>query len=264
MAKAQTKSATRPAQQPTTARPEMSLPQRVAAEALGTFLLVFLGAGAGATAKVIPHILGAAPSLTDWQFVALANGLALFIITMIFGKVSGAHVNPAITIGLSSAGRFPRERIPFYLGAQLLGAILGAVALLIVYGQLAATTGHLGAMKLAPNTNLVQGFAIEALGTFILALTISAAAEDPRAPSGWASLAIGMALATITMVLGPATGAALNPARALAPNLIVAFFGIPVDWAAYLVAYLLGPIVGAIIACFVYARVSNQPRQKPS
>ncbi|HEV8194836.1 MAG TPA: aquaporin [Ktedonobacterales bacterium] len=89
MGKAQVRSATRPAPQPTTERPEMSLRQRVAAEIIGTFFLVFLGAGAGATAKVIPHILGAAPSLTDWQLVALGNGFARFIITMIFGKVSG-------------------------------------------------------------------------------------------------------------------------------------------------------------------------------
>src|SRR5260370_16696586 len=106
--------------------------------------------------------------MADVVLVALAHGFVLFIIVMIVGKVSGAHVNPAVTLGLASIGRFPWEEVIGYVVAQLIGAIAGAAAILIVYGKLAATVGHLGAPALPTNTNLLQGFFIPHLATFIL------------------------------------------------------------------------------------------------
>jgi glycerol uptake facilitator protein len=188
--------------------------------------------------------------------------LVLFIIIMIVGKVSGAHVNPAVTIGLASVGRFPWEEVIAYVVAQFIGAVAGAAAILIVFGKLAASVGHLGGPSLATNTSLVQGLFIEALGTFILVLTIMATAVDHRAPAGWAGLSIGMALAAVIMFIGPATGATINPARAFGPDLVDLFFGVNVDWVAYLVCYLVGPLIGGVAACWLYSYIARLPRNR--
>src|SRR5262249_42863316 len=187
--------------------------ERFLAEALGTFLLTFIGGGAAALtalSNLSPKGSGAAGLV----LVALAHGLALFIIVMIVGRISGAHVNPALTLGLAAVRRFPWEEVPAYLVGQFVGAVLGAAAILIVYGKEAATIGHLGAPALAPNTGVVQGLLIEAIGTAILMLAVIATAIDTRAVAGWAGLTIGLALGAIIMVIGPATGGAVNPARA--------------------------------------------------
>jgi glycerol uptake facilitator protein len=200
--------------------------------------------------------------MADLLLVALAHGLVLFIIIMIVGKVSGAHVNPAVTIGLASVGRFPWEEVIAYVVAQLIGAVAGAAAILIVFGKLAASVGHLGGPSLATNTSLVQGLLIEALGAFILVLTIIATAVDHRAPAGWAGLSIGMALAAVIMFIGPATGATVNPARAFGPDFVDLFFGVNVDWVAYLVCYLVGPLIGGVAACWAYSYVARLPRNR--
>ncbi len=211
-----------------------TLMERFAAELLGTFLLVFVGGGAAASATLLLHRTNQPSTMADVVLVALAHGFVLFIIVMIVGKVSGAHVNPTVTIGLASIGRFPWEEVIGYVVAQLIGAIAGAAAILI----------------------------IEGLGTFILVLTIVATAVDSRAPAGWAGLAIGMALAAVILFLGPASGATVNPARALGPDLVSGlFFGVNVDWLAYLICYLAGPLVGGIGACWLYRYVAHLPRQ---
>src|SRR5258708_20721795 len=215
--------------------------ERFAAELLGTFLLVFVGAGAAASATLLLNRTKQPSTMADVLLVARAHGLVLFIMVMIVGRVAGAHVNPAVTLGLASIGRFPWEEVIGYVVAQLIGAIAGAAAILIVYGKLAATVGHLGAPALATNTNLLQRFFIEGLGTFILVLTIVAAAVDKPAPVGLDGLAIGMALAAVILFLGPASGATVNPARALGPDLASGlFFGASVRWLAHLICFLPG------------------------
>jgi len=236
--------------------------ERFASELLGTFLLVFIGAGAASSAALLVHNNSDLPTIAGLLLVALAHGLALFIIVMIVGKVSGAHVNPAVTIGLASIGRFPWEDVVAYVVAQIVGAVAGALAILIVYGKLAATVGHLGAPALATNTNMLQGVLIEGLGAFILVLTIVGSAADSRAPAGWAGLSIGMALAAIIMFLGPATGAAVNPARAFGPDLVNLIFGVSTDWVAFVVCYLIGPLLGGIGACWLYRYIARLPGAK--
>lgn len=230
--------------------------ERFLAEALGTFLLVFIGAGTATVAalsNLTPH-LSAAASLT---LVALAHGLALFIIVLIVGRVSGAHVNPAITLGLAINGHFAWEDVPAYLVGQIVGAVIGAAAILIVYGKQAATIGHLGAPALATNTNIWQGLIIEGIGAGILMLAIVATAIDTRAIPGWAGLTIGLSLGAIIMVIGPATGAAVNPARAFGPDFVDFLFGVKVDWLAYVVSYLIGPILGATGAAALYGMIAH-------
>lgn len=238
--------------------------ERIAAEILGTFLLVFIGGGAAASAALLVHRTSQPSTMADLLLVALAHGLALFIIVMIVGKVSGAHVNPAVTIGLASIGRFPWEEVVGYVVGQAAGAVLGAGCIFIVFGKLAATVGELGAPTLATNTSLLQGLVIEGLGAAILIITIVATAVDPRAPVGWAGLSIGLALAAIIMFIGPATGASVNPARSFGPYFVDLFFGVRLDWAAFVVTYLIGPILGGIAGAWLYAYIARLPRIKKS
>ncbi len=236
--------------------------ERILAELIGTFLLVSVGGGTAASAAVaVAHARQTATS-ADLALVALAHGLILFVIVLTVGKVSGAHVNPAVTIGLAAIGRFPWAEVIGYLVGQVIGAVVGAAAILIVYGADAAKIGHLGGPALAVNTSLLQGFLIEGLGTAILVFAIVGTAADARSPAGWAGLTIGLALGGIIMFLGPASGATVNPARAFGPDLVSIFFGVSVDWVQFVVAYLLGPIAGGIGAAFLYAYVARLPRMK--
>ncbi len=230
--------------------------ERFLAEALGTFLLVFIGGGTAAVAglgNLTPHGSGAA----TLALVALAHGLALFIIVLIVGRVSGAHVNPAVTLGLAITGHFAWEDVPAYLVGQVVGGVIGAAAILIVYGKQAATVGHLGGPALATNTSMLQGLIIEGIGTGILMLAIVATAIDTRAIPGWAGLTIGLSLAAIIMVIGPATGATVNPARAFGPDFVDFLLGVNVDWVAYVVVYLIGPILGATGAAMLYGVIAQ-------
>lgn len=238
------------------------LTERFLAEIVGTFLLVFIGGGAAASVAVLAHNAHRGTTTADLLLVALAHGLVLFIIVMIVGKISGAHVNPAVTIGLASIGRFPWEEVIAYLAAQLIGAIAGAACVLIVFGSFAAKYGSLGAPSLAPNTNLLQGFLIEGIGAGILVMTIVATAVDSRAPVGWAGLSIGLSLGAIIMFLGPTTGAAVNPARAIGPDIVDLFFAVKTDWLAYVICYLIGPLLGGIGAAWLYAYMSHLPKNK--
>jgi glycerol uptake facilitator protein len=240
-----------------------TLVERFLAEMLGTFLLVFIGAGAAALVG-ITEFRGKSVGLADLLLVALAHGFALFVIIQVIGKISGAHVNPAVTLGLAAVGRFPWSEVLAYVLGQAIGAIVGAAAILVVYGKDAATLGHLGAPSLAANTNLFQGLAIEALGAAILVLAIMGSAVDSRAPAGWAGLSIGLALAAAIILLGSASGAAVNPARALGPYAVDAILGVKVDWLQFIVTYLIGPIVGAVIATFLYVYLARPPRAKAS
>jgi glycerol uptake facilitator protein len=230
--------------------------QRSLAEALGTFILVFVGSGA-ATAATLYFRLTPPIGLL---LVAFGLGLALFVGIMVVGKVSGGHFNPAVTIGLAAARRFEWADVPGYLIGQVIGAIVGALAILIVYGLLGARIAGLGAPTLGPGINILQGLAIEGLGTAVLVLAIMGTAVDTRAVAGWAPLAIGLTLTAIILFLGAATGGSVNPARAFGPDLVAVFFGFPVNWAAFVVSYLIGPLLGGIVGAFAYTAVAGLPR----
>nr|MBF6592662.1 aquaporin [Ktedonobacterales bacterium] len=163
--------------------PQPSRGQALVAEALGTFLLVLIGGGAGVAAT-----LGGAPVGVGLLIAALAHGLALALIVNTLGRVSGAHVNPAVTIGLASAGRFAWARVPEYIIAQFVGAFVAALAIVGVFGQVAVTKAAASAPSLAPGISGWQGGLAEALGAFILVLGVVAMASDTRItlPEGWA------------------------------------------------------------------------------
>lgn len=250
--------------QPTSEDKRLRPGQRYAGEFLGTALLVLFHGGAAASLRLALHASHTLKSAPDVLYLGLADALSLFLIIMVVGKISGVLINPAITLGLASSGRFPRNEIAPYLIAQFAGAILGALGVLLVFSREGASIGHVGAVALGSNVGLIQGLLVEALGAFILVLTISATAEDPRSPSGWAPFAIGMALGAIVLLLEPVTGGAVNPARAFGPDLVAALSGVEVNWLDYLAVYLVGPILGAIAAAHLYRVLSAQPNTKPA
>jgi glycerol uptake facilitator protein len=260
----QTKETRRETHQPTTPEPTSTRTQRIAGEFLGTCLLVLFHAGMTASRRMLDARAGLPASPPDVLFLALGQGLALFAIIMIVGKVSGALINPAVTLGLASAGRLRMSNVLPYLTAQFAGAVLGAALIVLLFGPSASRIGRVGSLSPLPGMPWWQAMAVEAAGAFILLLAISATAEDPRAPGRWAPLAIGMTLAAIVALFEPLTGAGVNPARAFGPDLVYAiFFHGPVDWVIYLVAYLLGPVMGAIAAVWLYRFLANQPKAEP-
>jgi glycerol uptake facilitator len=250
--------------QPTTRDPRITRWQRLTGEFLGMALLVFFHAGIATSSRMLQAASGQSKTASGILFVGLSQGLALFAIILIVGRVSGALINPAVTLGLASVGRLERRDVVPYLAVQFGGAVLGAAAIPLAFGPLARTDGRLGILQPAPGVPLWQAMSVEALGTFMLVLVISATAEDPRAPSGWAPLAIGLGLAAIVTLLEPITGAGVNPARAIGPDLLYALaFKGNVDWLTYLVAYLAGPLMGAVAAVWLYKLLTNQPDSKP-
>ena len=219
------------------------------AELVGTFILVF-GGTAVAVAAILnrPIAGGAYESLA----IALAFGLALAAVVAAIGHVSGAHVNPAVTLGLAATGKFPWKSVPFYLGAQLVGAVLGAVGTWIAFGGPGRSEAKLAATyPTSQSVGDLQAFVLEILVTFILVFVVVAVATDSRAPAAIAPIAVGFALAVGVFIAGPVTGGAVNPVRALGPMIVAG--DLTSVW-----LYILGPIIGGVLAAFLYDRTMAQ------
>lgn len=227
------------------------------AELVGTALLVLFGAGSVLAAlslgdgRLDPAGLG---------FVALAFGLVVALVVYAFGPTSGAHVNPAVTLALAATGRFAWSQVPGYLMAQLGGATLGALGVLGVVGRRATELGGVGLTAAGPGTSPAQAVLAETLGTFLLVLTVMALAVDSRAPAGWAGLVIGLAVTVEILAIGPVTGGSVNPARTWGPYLVNDLAGGSTPW-AQLWVYVVGPVVGAVLAALVYAAVARPPAE---
>jgi MIP family channel proteins len=218
------------------------------AELIGTFILVFGGTAVAVGAILsLPTAGGAYGSLA----IALAFGLALAAVVAAIGHVSGAHVNPAVTLGLASIGQFPWKSVPYYLGAQLVGAVLGAVGTWIAFGGPGRTEAKLAATYPAQGVGDLQAFLLEILITFILVFVVVAVATDSRAPAAIAPIAVGFALAVGVFIAGPVTGGAVNPVRALGPMLVAG--DLTSVW-----LYILGPIIGGVLAAFLYEKTMAQ------
>ncbi|WP_230844169.1 MIP/aquaporin family protein [Gloeobacter morelensis] len=212
--------------------------RELVAEAVGTFVLVFAGTGA----VVVNAVSGGALTHLGISFVFGAVVAAL-IYTL--GHISGAHINPAVTLALWALGRFPARRVLSYILVQLAGAAAASVAVLVCFGNQA----KLGA-TLPLAGNWVQAFAVELLLTFILMLVICGSALDPRAPRGFAGLAIGLTVGLEAGFGGPISGASMNPARSFGPALVAG------AWEAHWV-YWLAPIVGALVAGWVWQQMRD-------
>jgi MIP family channel proteins len=219
------------------------------AELVGTFILVF-----GGTAVAVGAILArpTAGGAYDSLAIALAFGLALAIVVASIGHVSGAHVNPAVTLGMAAAGKFPWRYAPHYVGAQLAGAVLAAFATWVTFGGVGARSeASLAATYPAQGVGDLQAFIVEILITFILVFVVMAVATDERAPAAIAPIAVGFALTVGVFIAGPVTGGSVNPARSLGPMLVAT--DLTSVW-----LYILGPIIGGVLAALLYDRTMAQ------
>jgi len=203
------------------------------AELISTFALVFVGAGA----------ILANNGITG---VALAHGLVLMSMIYATAHISGAHINPAVTIGMWIAKKINTKDGIFYIIAQLLGASIAGYLLLAIFPN--GLDANLGATSLASNITVGMGILIEAILTFFLVFTIFGVAVDKRGHNGAFGLAIGLVLTFDILVGGNLTGAAMNPARSFGPALASGF------WSNHLV-YWVGPIIGSVIAALTYNKL---------
>jgi glycerol uptake facilitator len=235
---------------------EPSLVQKLTAEFLGTGLLTLIGAGSVTAAFTLEGGTKAPFSFADLGIISFA--FAFIIVAMVYaiGKVSGCHINPAVTIALAATGRVDWGTALAYIVAQYLGALVGALGIVAMFGTTAATNSILGVTSFGASVSPVQAIIAEAIGTGILVFSIFGVAVDSRAPAGWAGLVIGLIVAGIIFVVGPVTGAALNPARALATTLIQAIFGGKAFYDQIYV-YIIGPVVGGLAGAFAYVYIAN-------
>ncbi|WP_375389135.1 MIP/aquaporin family protein [uncultured Amnibacterium sp.] len=214
------------------------------AELVGTFLLVLVGTAVAVAAGLGRNTAGAA---YDSLAIALAFGLTLTAVVAALGHASGAHVNPAVTIGLASIGRFPWRSVPAYVVAQILGAVIASLVLWAAYGPTARSDAKLGVTAPTSGVNDLQAFLMEVVVGFLLVFVVVAVATDDRVPTAAAPVAIGAALACGVLVAGPISGGAANPARALGPMIVDLSF--TSAW-----AYILGPVLGGVLAAVLYDR----------
>src|SRR6187455_2137406 len=202
--------------------------QKLAAEVLGTALLVFIGVGSVPATLIIN---GNAPfTMADLGMISLAFGTVVIATVYALGHVSGNHINPAVTLGLAVTGKFPWKEVPGYIAAQVLGATIGALAIVAVLGSKAHEVG-LGVASFNQSLGVgnVQGFAAEFIGTFILVFVIFGAIHRKAAP-GFAGLAIGLVVFAAIIPVAPATGASINPARTVGPMFVQQLAGGDVKW----------------------------------
>lgn len=223
----------------------MNMVRAATAELVGTFLLVLVGTAVAAAAILGRSTAGPA---YDSLAIAVAFGLVLVALVGALGHTSGCHVNPAVTVGLASIGRFPWRYVPAYLGAQLVGAVLASLALWGAYGSRARSEAGLGAPAPNAGAGTLQVFAMEALIGFLLVFVVVAVTTDSRVGAAPAAVCIGFALAAGVLVAGPVSGGAANPVRALGPMIVDLRF-------PSVLAYCLAPILGGVIAAVVYQRL---------
>jgi glycerol uptake facilitator protein len=237
-----------------------SLVKRSVAELVGTMLLVYFGCGAAVitlttaareSGPLQSLTIGSLGGLADWLAIGLAFGIVIAAVIYGLGRVSGAHINPAVTIALFASKRFPVTDTVVYIVAQLVGGLLGSIFFYLSVGMDAVTIGGLGAT--APAGGITFGMAVlaEVIGTFVLMMVIMGVAVDEKAPPGFAGLIIGLTVAGIITTVGGITGSSLNPARSFGPAVGDLLLGGPDVMGAFPI-YIIGPIVGALIAVFFY------------
>lgn len=220
-------------------------------EGIGTFALVFAGTGAivvnDVTGGVVTHV-----------GIALTFGLVIMVMIYSVGEISGAHFNPAVTLGFWMAGTFPGRQVVLYVLSQLVGALLGSVLLRLLF------PGHTTLGATVPIGSITQSFVLEVVLTFLLMFVIINVATGSKEQGIMAGAAIGATVGLAALFGGPISGASMNPARSLAPALILWQF--EAQW-----IYLLAPCLGAGLAVLAYrgiqpkasVAVSSTPSEYP-
>lgn len=233
------------------------LPRRLGAEFLGTFVLVFVGCGAA--------VLDAGNRGIDYLGVALAFGVSVMVMVYAVGAISGGHFNPAVTVGLALARRFPWADVVAYIVTQVIAAVVAALVLLgVASGQRGFSAKRSG---FASNGYGHHSPAHYGLGSVILVeivltaifLYVIIGATDVRAPAGFAGITIGFTLAIIHLVSIPVSNTSVNPARSFGPALIQHGWALAQIW-----VFILAPLVGAAIAGMSYRFIVGEHPESPS
>jgi aquaporin Z len=196
----------------------------------GTFLLVFVAAGAG----VVNAVSGGKVSLAAQ---VVSPGLMVMAIILFMGATSGAHLNPAVSIAFAARKDFPWKKVPGYIASQLVGALFACLLLFWLFGNV----GSLGATNPGPGVSPYQALVFEVILTMGLVSTILGTASKAQNIGALAAIAVGGYIALAGLFSAPISGASMNPARSLAPDIVTGSYG-------YTWIYVVGPIVGGLIA----------------
>jgi len=232
----------------------MSLTKRAAAEFLRTFWLVFGGCGSAVLAAAFPNVgiglLG----------VAFAFGLTVLTMAYAIGHISGCHLNPAVSVGLAVGRRFPFSEQPAYILAQVAGAVAGAGVLLVIASgkagfDLSAGLASNGYGAHSPGEYSIAACLVAEVVLTFMFLTIILGATDPRAPQGFAPIAIGLGLTLIHLIGIPVTNLSVNPARSTGPAIFVGGWAIQQLW-----LFWIAPIAGATLGGLVYPALARDSR----
>ena len=217
------------------------------AEIIGTFALVFAGTGA----IVVNDVSG---GVVTHAGIALTFGLIVMAMIYALGDVSGAHLNPAVTIAFYLAGRTKREIVVPYLAAQLFGAIAASLLLKILF------SGHMTLGATIPNGPLWQSFILEVVLTFLLMLVVLQVSSGSKEVGTLAGIAIGGVVTLEAMFAGPICGASMNPARSIAPAILCG------QWSVFLSVwiYIAAPILGAVLSIPIHNQLYKPTKSVPS
>jgi MIP family channel proteins len=229
---------------------DRQLTRAVLAEGIGTFLFVLIGVGC----IVLGGLTGAPSPLLD---VALAHGITLAVVVTAFAAISGGHINPAVTVGLWVNGTIGAAKAASYIVAQLIGAFLGAVVIRATFGEEAWQTTGYGKPTMMAGIDPTIGLILEAIMTTLLVVAVFLTAVDPRAAK-LGGLLIGLAIVGDILVIGPVTGAAMNPARWFGPAAASGDFTDAYVWT-------VGPVLGAIVVALLYRfLLAPRPEEAPA
>ena len=215
--------------------------KKLAAESLGTFILVFAGTGAimiNDIANAIGHV-----------GIAMTFGFVIVALIYSFAHVSGAHFNPAVTIAFWTMGEFHRKNVIPYISAQVFGAILASICLYFLLNEnfnSVSEVSYLGSTL--PRSSESQAFGFEFILTFILMIVICSSAVHGKATKDFAGLAIGLTVGLESMFAGPISGASMNPARSIGPAIVSGNF-------EHLWIYILATCLGAMAASMVFLKI---------
>ncbi|XP_018478640.1 aquaporin NIP1-2 [Raphanus sativus] len=223
--------------------------QKLMAEILGTYFLIF--AGCASVAVNAQH-----DKAVTLPGIAIVWGLTVMVLVYSLGHISGAHFNPAVTIAFASCGRFPLKQVPAYVISQVIGSTLAAATLRLLFGldQNVCSGKHDVFVGTLPSGSDLQSFVIEFIITFYLMFIISGVATDNRAIGELAGLAVGSTVLLNVIIAGPVSGASMNPGRSLGPAMVYnCYRGI---W-----IYIASPILGAVAGAWVYntVRYTDKP-----
>jgi MIP family channel proteins len=230
-----------------------------AAELIGTFFLVLF------IALAVTVNTDAGQGATNITVVGLVHAFALMMIVATIGGVSGAHVNPAVTIALVAVRKIAPVDAAIYVLVQVAGAVLAVLVVKALVQDGSADAVNFAAPAVGQNFldgKAAAGFLGEALGAFALMWAVMGVAVNPTAAKDWAPFVIGATLGLAVFALGPMTGGSFNPARAFGPALIANEFS---DGGTFLLAFVVGPIAGAVAAALAYQGIilRDRPSQRP-